>query len=67
MITFLTGFSQKQIEDPLTNKVRYLDKLVGELAKGKKWIKFYFLAACNLWKLIYEANNSPKNNTAIKP
>ena len=39
VITFLTGSSQKQIEDPLTKKVRYLDKLVDELAKGKKMDK----------------------------
>jgi hypothetical protein len=26
----------EEIEDPLTQKVRYLDKLVDELAKGRK-------------------------------
>lgn len=41
VITFLTGFSQKQIEDPLTKKVRYLDKLVEELTNGKKNRKIF--------------------------
>ena len=44
VITWLTGFSQKQIEDPLTKKVRYLDKLVDELAKGKKMDKILRIA-----------------------
>ena len=29
----------EEIEDPLTQQVRYLDKLVDELAKGKKMEK----------------------------
>lgn len=31
----ICGFRIEEIEDPLTKKVRYLDKLVDELAKGK--------------------------------
>ncbi|WP_431216384.1 DUF2200 domain-containing protein [Puia sp. P3] len=33
----ICGHRVEEIEDPLTQKVRYLDKLVDELAKGKKW------------------------------
>jgi len=32
----ICGHRVEEIEDPLTQKVRYLDKLVDELAKGKK-------------------------------
>jgi hypothetical protein len=32
----ICGYRVEQIENPLTQKVRYLDKLVDELAKGKK-------------------------------
>jgi len=31
----ICGYSVEEIENPLTQKVRYLDKLVDELAKGK--------------------------------
>jgi hypothetical protein len=31
----ICGYRIEEIEDPLTKKVRYLDKLVDELAKGK--------------------------------
>ncbi len=31
----ICGYRVEEIEDPLTQKVRYLDKLVDELAKGK--------------------------------
>jgi len=30
------GLRVEDIEDPLTQKIRYLDKLIDELAKGKK-------------------------------
>ena len=33
------GYRVEEIEDPLTRKVRYLDKLVDELAKGRKMEK----------------------------
>ena len=33
------GVRVEEIEDPLTQQVRYLDKLVDELAKGKKMEK----------------------------
>ncbi len=32
----ICGYRVEEIEDPLTRKVRYLDKLVDELAKGRK-------------------------------
>ena len=32
----ICGYSVEEIENPLTQKVRYLDKLVDELAKGKE-------------------------------
>jgi hypothetical protein len=31
----ICGYRIEEIENPLTQKVRYLDKLVDELAKGK--------------------------------
>jgi len=39
VIEWLTGFDAKKIENPLTKQVRYLDKLVDELAKGKEMEK----------------------------
>jgi len=35
----ICGFKIEDIENPLTRKVRYLDKLVDELAKGRKMEK----------------------------
>lgn len=35
----ICGFRVEDIENPLTQKVRYLDKLVDELAKGRKMEK----------------------------
>ena len=35
----ICGYRVEQIEDPLTQQVRYLDKLVDELAKGRKMDK----------------------------
>lgn len=35
----ICGYRIEDIENPLTQKVRYLDKLVDELAKGKKMEK----------------------------
>jgi len=32
----ICGYRVEEIENPLTQKVRYLDKLVDELAKGRK-------------------------------
>ena len=32
----ICGYWIEEIEDPLTKQLRYLDKLVDELAKGKK-------------------------------
>jgi hypothetical protein len=40
LITVLIcGYRIEEIENPLTQKVRYLDKLVDELAKGRKMEK----------------------------
>lgn len=35
----ICGYRVEQIEDPLVQKVRYLDKLIDELAKGKPMAK----------------------------
>ena len=35
----ICGYRVEEIDNPLTQKVRYLDKLVDELAKGKKMEK----------------------------
>lgn len=35
----ICGYRVEEIENPLTRKVRYLDKLIDELAKGKKMEK----------------------------
>ncbi len=35
----ICGYRIEDIENPLTQKVRYLDKLVDELAKGRKMEK----------------------------
>ncbi len=35
----ICGYRIEEIENPLTKQVRYLDKLVDELAKGKKMDK----------------------------
>ncbi len=32
----ICGYRVEEIEDPLTQQVRYLDKLVDELARGRK-------------------------------
>ena len=35
----ICGYRVEDIEDPLMQKVRYLDKLIDELAKGRKMDK----------------------------
>jgi hypothetical protein len=35
----ICGYRVEQIADPLMQKIRYLDKLVDELAKGKSMVK----------------------------
>lgn len=35
----ICGYRVEEIENPLTQRVRYLDKLIDELAKGKKMDK----------------------------
>ncbi len=37
----ICGVRLEEIEDPLTQQVRYLDKLVDELAKGRKMEKIF--------------------------
>lgn len=37
----ICGYRVEEIENPLTQKVRYLDKLVDELAKGRKMEKIF--------------------------
>lgn len=40
----ICGYRVEEIEDPLTQKARYLDKLVDELAKGRKMEKILRVA-----------------------
>ncbi|MGI9138502.1 MAG: DUF2200 family protein [Sediminibacterium sp.] len=40
----MCGYRVEEIDDPLTKNVRYLDKLVDELAKGKKMEKILRVA-----------------------
>jgi len=40
----ICGYQVEEIENPLTQKVRYLDKLVDELAKGHKMMKILRVA-----------------------
>ena len=35
----ICGYRVEEIEDPLTQQARYMDKLIDELAKGKKMEK----------------------------
>jgi hypothetical protein len=35
----ICGYRVEEIEDPLTQKARYLDKLIDKLAKGRKMEK----------------------------
>ena len=37
----ICGYRIEEIENPLTKKARYLDKLIDELAKGKKMDKIF--------------------------
>jgi hypothetical protein len=40
----ICGYRVEEIENPLTQRVRYLDKLIDELAKGKKMDKILRVA-----------------------
>lgn len=40
----ICGYRIEEIENPLTKQIRYLDKLVDELAKGKKMEKIIRIA-----------------------
>ncbi len=35
----ICGYRVEEIDNPLTQKIRYMDKLIDELAKGKKMEK----------------------------
>lgn len=39
----ICGYKVEEIENPLTQKVRYLDKLIDDLAKGKSLEKILFM------------------------
>jgi hypothetical protein len=43
----ICGYRVEEIENPLTQQVRYLDKLVDELAKGRKMEKILRVAQSN--------------------
>lgn len=43
----ICGYRVEEIENPLTQQVRYLDKLVDELAKGRKMEKILRVASTN--------------------
>tara|TARA_R110002020_G_scaffold122487_5_gene277877 strand:+ start:5008 stop:5391 length:384 start_codon:yes stop_codon:yes gene_type:complete len=43
----ICGYRVEELENPLTQKVRYLDKLVDELAKGRKMEKILRLRPTN--------------------
>ncbi len=42
----ICGYRVEEIENPLTQQVRYLDKLVDELAKGRKIEKILRIGLC---------------------
>jgi hypothetical protein len=44
----ICGYRVEEIEDPLTQQVRYLDKLVDDLAKGRKMEKILFIQPSKL-------------------
>ncbi|MFV8343038.1 DUF2200 domain-containing protein [Flavobacterium sp. XS2P39] len=44
IIGVICGYRVEEIENPLTQQVRYLDKLVDELAKGRKMEKILRVA-----------------------
>ena len=50
----ICGYRIEEIENPLTQQVRYLDKLVDELAKGKKMEKILFLSKKYIVLLVYD-------------
>ena len=39
IVGVICGYRVEEIEDKLMQKIRYLDKLIDELAKGKKMVK----------------------------
>lgn len=44
----ICGYRIEEIETPLTKNVRYLDKLVDELAKGRKMVKSHTATALSI-------------------
>ena len=37
----ICGVRVEEIEEPLMREIRYLDKLIDELARGRQWKRFY--------------------------
>ena len=50
----ICGVRVEEIEDSLTQQVRYLDKLVDELAKGRKMEKILFSAYAKQFKEYFQ-------------
>ncbi len=44
----ICGYRIEEIENPLTKQVRYLDKIIDELAKGRKMEKILRVARCQM-------------------
>lgn len=49
----ICGYRIEEIENDLTKQARYLDKLVDELAKGKRWKRYYGPHKFKLPTIIY--------------
>lgn len=45
----ICGIKIQEIEDPLIQKIRYLDKVVDELAKGKAGLPTALFLILNIW------------------
>ncbi len=56
----ICGYRIEDIENPLTRKVRYLDKLVDELAKGRKMEKILRLSVESLLKFARTSVGAPE-------
>lgn len=53
----ICGYKIQEIDNPLTKQVRYLDKLVDELAKGKKMAKilrWYLIDIGGYWDIFQD-------------
>jgi hypothetical protein len=58
----ICGVRVEEIENPLTQQARYLDKLVDELAKGRTSIRFHLEIMCSA--SIGESSTTPPPNNA---